>query len=127
MIRSLADPISMAPEADTRASTWNSAPLMPSRLEIAVGHQGGEQHGHGDQHVDQHAEAVHHDGMGDVGVGAVGLHVGPLPDGDPEGAAGDDDGAEGGDRTRSGRLTSEATASRSTAPPIMMIGGRMLR
>ena len=30
-------------------------------------------------------------------------------------------------RTRSGRLTSEATARRTTAPPIMMIGGRMLR
>ena len=30
-------------------------------------------------------------------------------------------------RTRSGRLTNEATASRITAPPIMMIGGRMVR
>ena len=31
MIRSLAIPINMAPEADTMASTWNSAPCMPSR------------------------------------------------------------------------------------------------
>ena len=30
-------------------------------------------------------------------------------------------------RTRSGRLTSEATARSTTAPPIMMMGGRMLR
>ena len=30
-------------------------------------------------------------------------------------------------RTRSGRLTKEATASSTTAPPIMMIGGRMVR
>ena len=45
MIRSLAAPISMAPDAETRASTWNSAPSIPSRREVAVGHQGGEQHG----------------------------------------------------------------------------------
>ena len=32
MIRSLANPISIAPAADTRARTWNSAPLMPSRV-----------------------------------------------------------------------------------------------
>jgi hypothetical protein len=30
-------------------------------------------------------------------------------------------------RTRSGRLTNEATASNITAPPIMMMGGRMAR
>ena len=30
-------------------------------------------------------------------------------------------------RTRSGRLTREARARSSTAPPIMMMGGRMLR
>jgi hypothetical protein len=30
-------------------------------------------------------------------------------------------------RTRSGRVTSDATASRITAPPIMMIGGMMVR
>ena len=31
MIRSLAIAINMAPEAETIASTWNSAPCMPSR------------------------------------------------------------------------------------------------
>ena len=45
MMRSLAIPINMAPEADTRASTWNSAPWMPFAFEVAVGHQRGEQHG----------------------------------------------------------------------------------
>ena len=31
MIRSLAIPINIAPEAETNASTWNSAPVMSSR------------------------------------------------------------------------------------------------
>ena len=31
MIRSLAIAINMAPEAETMASTWNSAPWTPSR------------------------------------------------------------------------------------------------
>ena len=31
MMRSFAIPINMAPEAETMASTWNSAPCTPSR------------------------------------------------------------------------------------------------
>ncbi len=31
-MRSLAEPISMAPEADSMASTWNSGPSIPSRF-----------------------------------------------------------------------------------------------
>ena len=85
MIRSLAEPISIAPDTDTRASTWNSAPGDTLAPEVAVGHQRGEQHGGlTTQHGDQHAEPVHDDGMGDVGVRAVGLDVAPLPDGDAE-------------------------------------------
>jgi hypothetical protein len=117
MIRSLAEPISIAPEADTRARTWNSAPVMPLAPEIAVGHQRGEQHGDADEHGDQHAEAVHHDGVGDVGVRAVIARTSnhcqmEMPKAPPEMITL----PMVLTRTRSGRLTSEARASR-TAPP----------
>ena len=100
-------------------------PLPP---EVAVGHQRGEEHGGRHQHGDQHAEAVHDDGVRDVGV----RRRGPgrrttarwrCPNAPPEITTL----PMVLTRTRSGRLTSEATASRTTAPPPMMMIGRMLR
>ena len=55
--------------------------------QVAVGHQRAEQHGDGDQHDDEDAEAVHDDGLLHVGVRPVLLHVGPLPQGDAQRAA----------------------------------------
>ena len=66
MMRSFAIPINMAPEAETMASTWNSAPVDALPAQVAVRHQRGEQHGDGDQHGDQDAEAVHDDRLGHV-------------------------------------------------------------
>ncbi len=63
--------------------------------QVAVRHERGEQHGDGDQHGDEHAEAVHDDGVFDVGVRAVLLHVVPLPERDAERAARDDDRGDG--------------------------------
>src|SRR6185437_14487181 len=77
-IRSLASAITMAPDADTSASTWNST-FDAFTPQVAVGHQGGQQHGAGHQDGHQDAEPVHHHGVVDGGKGAVVQHVGPLP------------------------------------------------
>ena len=87
-MRSLAAPIIIAPDADIMASTWNSGPSIPSRREVAVADQGGQQHGDGHHDLDEDVEPVEGDGAGDGDLGAVGAHLVPLEEG----------GHQGGDR-----------------------------
>ncbi len=65
--------------------------------EIAIGDQRREEHGGRHHHGNERAEAIHHDGMGDVGVRPMGPHIGPLPYGDAERTAGNDHAADGAD------------------------------
>ena len=97
--------------------------LDPLAPQVAVGHQGGEQHGDGDQDRMKHAKPSMATARAMV-VWARGGHVGPLARGRPQGGEGDGDGAVVATVTRRGRRTSEETARRRTAPPSMIIIGQ---
>ena len=60
----------------------------PFPAQVAVGDQGGEQHGDGHHDLDEDVEPVEGDGAGDGHLGAVRGHVVPLEEG----------GHQGGDR-----------------------------
>ena len=90
-------------------------PLGPLPLEVALGHQGRERHGHGHEHGDEHAEPVDHHRVGDRRVGPAVLEVGPLPPGQAEGGERDQRGSRSWPPAAgAGWRTSEDTARSTT-------------